>query len=84
VLAANTKYTYSWPYWEADVKGDSILMSYDPLAADTVGFEMLKKLADQEGNSTTGLIGMAEPWFKTCGEASLGANDMNNIELLEV
>lgn len=84
VLAANTKYAYSWPYWDADVKSDSILMSYDPLAADTVGWEMLQKLAEEKGNSTKGLFGMAEPWFKTCGEASLGANAMSNIELLEV
>lgn len=84
VLEANTKYTSSWPYWEADVKGDSILMSYDPLAADTVGWEMLQKLCEEKGSPTKGLIGMAEPWFKTCGEAGLGANDMNSIELFEV
>ncbi len=84
VLEANTKYTSSWPYWEADVKGDSILMSYDPLAADLVGWEMLQKLCEEKGSPTRGLIGMAGPWFKTCGEAGLGANDMDNIELLEV
>ncbi len=84
ILSANTKYSGSWPYWDADVKSDSILMTYDPLAADTVGWTILQKLADEKGNSTKGLIGMAEPWFKTCGEAKIGANDMNNIELLEV
>jgi hypothetical protein len=84
VLSANTKWSGSWPYWDADVKSDAILMSYDPLAHDTVGYQMLLKLAEEKGNSTKSIIGMAEPWFKTCGEASLGANDMNNIELVEV
>lgn len=84
VLSANTKYSGSWPYWEADVKGDSILMTYDPLAADTVGWEMLQKLCDEKGSPTKGLVGMAEPWFKTCGEANLGANALDNIELVEI
>jgi hypothetical protein len=84
VLEANTKYASSWPYWEADVKGDSILMSYDPLAADMVGWDMLQKLCQDNGSPTKGLIGMAQPWIKTCGEAGLGANDMANIELLEI
>lgn len=84
VLSANTKYSGSWPYWEADAKGDSILMTYDPLAADTVGWEMLQKLCDGKGSPTKGLVGMAEPWFKTCGEANLGANALDNIELVEI
>jgi hypothetical protein len=84
ILEANTKYSDGWPYWEADYKGDSILMSYDPLAHDKVGYDMLLKYCDEKGNSTEYLKGMAEPWFKTCGEAGIGANDMSNIELVEV
>ena len=84
VLAANTKYSSGWPYWEADTKGDSILMTYDPLAADTVGWQMLQKMCEEKGESTTGLIGMAEPWFKSCGEAGLGANTLENIDLVEM
>lgn len=84
VLEANTKYANSWPYWEADYRGDSILMSYDPLAHDTVGYDMLLKLAEEKGNPTKHIKGMAESWFKVCGDAGLGANDLNNIELLEI
>jgi len=32
--ASNTN--YAWPYWEADYTGDSILMSFDSVAHDTV------------------------------------------------
>jgi hypothetical protein len=84
VLSANTKYSGGWPYWEADVQGDSILMSYDPLAHDTIGYQMLLKLAEGKGNPTEHLTGMAMPWFKTCSQAGIGTNDMNNIELVEV
>jgi hypothetical protein len=84
ILAANTKYSEGFPYWEADVKSDSILMSYDPLAHDLIGYQMLLKLAEEKGNPTKHLTGMAEPWFKTCGEAGIGANEMNNIELVEI
>ncbi|RPJ50416.1 MAG: DUF362 domain-containing protein [Chloroflexi bacterium] len=84
VLSANTKYSDGWPYWEPDYQGDSILMSYDPLAHDTVGYEMLLKLAEEKGNPTEYIIGMAKPWFQTCGDAGIGANDMSNIELVEV
>jgi hypothetical protein len=84
VLSANTKYSDGWPYWEADVQGDSILMSYDPLAHDTVGYQMLLKLAEEKGSPTEYIAGMAEPWFKSCGDAGLGANDLDQIELLEI
>lgn len=84
ILEANTKYSSGWPYWEADYKGDSILMSYDPLAHDKVGYDLLLKYCDEKGSPTEYLKGMAEPWFKTCGEAGIGTNDMGNIELLEV
>ncbi len=84
ILEANTKYSSGWPYWDADYKGNSILMSYDPLAHDKVGYDLLLKYCAEKGSPTEYLIGMAEPWFKTCGEAGIGANDMSNIELVEI
>ena len=84
VLHANTKYSNSFPYWEADIRSDSILMSYDPLAHDLVGLELLKKLAEQKGSPMDGILGMAERWIETAGQAGLGAGDLKDIELVRV
>ncbi|HUT19063.1 MAG TPA: DUF362 domain-containing protein, partial [Anaerolineae bacterium] len=40
-LAACLRYASAWPYWKADWQGDSILMSFDPVAQDTVGYQLL-------------------------------------------
>lgn len=84
VLHANTQWSNGWPYWDADVKGDSILMSYDPLAHDVVGLQMLLKLAEQKGSSTEGILGMSDSWLKAAQQAGLGALEMKDIDLVEI
>jgi hypothetical protein len=59
-------------------------MSYDPLAHDLVGLELLKKLAEQKGSPMDGILGMAERWIETAGQAGLGAGDLKDIELVQV
>ena len=84
MLEANTKWSYSYPYWVSDTRGDSIMMSYDPLAHDRVGLDELVRLAEANGNSTTAILGMAEPWLATAAEAGLGTSDLEQIEVVEV
>jgi hypothetical protein len=84
VLQANLKYGYSWPYWKADYTGDSILMSFDPLAHDTAGFQILSQLVTESGEDPKALTAMATPCLEGAAKAGLGAYDPANFELTEV
>lgn len=70
----------SYPYWEADYEGDSILMSFDPVAHDTVGLDVLSELL--EGG--TGWVTRATPWLEQGAEIGLGAHDPGDFELAEL
>ncbi len=84
VLQANVKYGYAWPYWKADYTGDSILMSFDPVAHDTVGFQILSQLVTDSGGDPRSYKGMATPYLENAAKAGLGAYDPANFELTEV
>jgi uncharacterized Fe-S center protein len=84
VLTACLRYGGSWPYWESDWKGDSILMSFDPLAHDAVGFDMLKQLLVEDGVNTSRHENMANPWLESAAEMGLGTNDLERIDLKEM
>jgi hypothetical protein len=84
VLQASIKYGYSWPYWKADYTGDSILMSFDPVAHDTVGFQILTQLLTDQGGDPAAYNFMAKPYLEGAAKAGLGAYDPANFELTEV
>jgi hypothetical protein len=83
-LEACLRYGHSWPYWEADFTGDSILMSLDPVAHDTVGLQMLSQLLTDDGGNPAAITSMATPCLKNGAELGLGTNDPDSIELVEV
>ena len=84
MLTACLSYRGSYPYWESDWTGDSILVSFDPVAHDTVGLQTLSQLkTDNEGNPAA-ILNMAAPCLESGAELSLGTNDLGNIELVEV
>ncbi len=83
VLEANLKYGYGWPYWEADYKGDGIMMSYDPLAADAAAYQVFSKLVTDSGESMDQMAAMAEPWIKNSEIAGVGASSPENYEFTE-
>jgi hypothetical protein len=83
VLSACAQYTGSWPYWSADTVGDSILMSFDPLAHDRVGLDILQGMVEEKGLSMAGIMGQCERWIETCRTAGIGAVDPENYELIE-
>jgi uncharacterized protein (DUF362 family) len=86
-LTACLKYGGSYPYWSSDWTGDSILMSFDPVAIDTVALQMLERLLTDEGGSPASLLAlmeMATPCLEGGAEFGLGTNDPASMDLVEV
>jgi uncharacterized protein (DUF362 family) len=73
----------SLPYWREDWIGDSIFMSYDPVAVDVMGLELLVREFERNGSSSAALKGTAVPIFAYAAELGLGTNDPANIEMIE-
>ncbi len=74
----------SLPYWVEDMKGDSILMSFDPLAQDRVALDMLIQMAEAMDEDTDYMTGLSSAWMDRAQTAGLGTNDLKNIELVEL
>ena len=83
-LAACLRYGSSWPYWEADYTGDSIMMSFDPVAHDAVGFKLFSDLLAADGGNTASAIGMATPWLENATKIGLGTHNFDDIDLAEM
>ena len=64
--------------------GDSILMSFDPVAHDTVGLQLANQVLDAEGGNTGATTGQATPWLENGAKLGLGTNDADNMEWVEV
>jgi uncharacterized protein (DUF362 family) len=77
-LQANLNYSNSWPYWTPDWNGDSILMSFDPVAVDTVGAQILGKAKENDKVTERAVAG-----FDAASALGLGTNDPAKIELIE-
>ncbi len=83
-LAACLRYGSSWPYWDADYTGDSIMMSFDPVAHDAVGFKLFTDLLAADGGNPASAIGMATPWFENATKIGLGTHNFDDIDLSEI
>ncbi|MDY6875675.1 MAG: DUF362 domain-containing protein [Chloroflexota bacterium] len=84
ILEACLKSRQSYPYWRADMTGDSIFMSFDPVAHDTAGLELFSQLLTDAGRNPGVATRLATPWLENGAELGLGINDPDNIELVEV
>jgi hypothetical protein len=85
VLEANLKYSGGWPYWKADWRGDSILMSFDPVAHDTLGMQLLDRLQAENNKAiSSSLRDKATAYLKTAAELGLGTNDPQHMQVVEV
>jgi hypothetical protein len=82
-LSANLRYTNSYPYWKEDWIGDSIFMSYDPVAHDTMGLDLLTRELEKDGGDPAYLVGLATPSMQYAVELGLGTNDPANMQVLE-
>jgi len=85
VLEANLRFSNSWPYWEADWRGDSILMSFDPIAHDTVGLQILDQLQAENNVSVTGYLrDKATSYLKVAAELGLGTNQADQMDVVDI
>ena len=82
MLTISTTAHASAPYWTLDVVGDSILMSFDPVAHDAVGLELLN--THIKNNASHFNTSLAKRWLKNATDLGLGTNDMANIDLVEL
>jgi hypothetical protein len=85
VLEANLMYRGAWPYWKADWRGDSILMSFDPVAHDTLGTQVLERLqAEKNRGLSPWLRDIATAYLKTATDLGLGTNDPQHMQVEEI
>ena len=70
--------------WASLVTGDSILMSFDPVAHDTVGLQLYDDAMTAKGRNSTLATKLATPWLQNAAALGLGTNDPAHIELMEV
>jgi hypothetical protein len=82
-LSANLRYANSWPYWQEDWFGDSVFMSFDPVAHDTMGLQLLTRELEKVGGNPASLVGMATPALEYAVELGLGTNDPTNMDIIE-
>jgi hypothetical protein len=59
-------------------------MSFDPVAHDTVGLDIIANLRESEGGSGQPLVDNATPWLSNGVKLGLGTNDPNDIDLVEM
>jgi hypothetical protein len=83
-LTACLRYKGSYPYWTSDWAGDSILLSFDPVAIDTVALQLLEQLLTDDGGNPAAILAMATPCLESGAELGLGTNDPVNIDLTEL
>jgi hypothetical protein len=69
--------------WSRAETGDSILMSFDPVAHDRVGVQRLGEVLTARGSNATGAINTALWWLEEGTALGLGVHDLDSIELLE-
>ena len=70
----------SWPYWRDSVIGDSIFMSFDPVACDTVGLQHWCQLKEKAGENTKAPLALAKRWLQVGADLGVGTNDMSKID----
>jgi hypothetical protein len=59
-------------------------MSYDPVAHDTVGLQVLTQALEDEGGNPAPLTSMAMPCLESAAELGLGTNDPAKMDLKEM
>jgi len=70
--------------WASLVTGDSILMSFDPVAHDAVGLQLYGDAMTAKGRNSTLAARLAAPWLENAAALGLGTSDPAHIELMEV
>ncbi len=84
ILTANLKYEDSWPYWRQEVKANSLLMTYDPVAHDTVGLDIFEKLSRDNQLDPTASKMIFETCLRAGANLGLGTNNPAKMDLVKV
>jgi uncharacterized protein (DUF362 family) len=73
--------------WNAAAQGDSILMSFDPVAHDAIGLQHYQEVVEAEGGNATAAAAAAQnramPWLTYGSEVELGVHDVDRIDVVE-
>ena len=69
--------------WSSSLKGDSLLMSFDPVTHDAMGLQLLSEAWAAAGRNPGGITNLVTPWLEAGAKLGLGANDPNNMDLVE-
>jgi uncharacterized protein (DUF362 family) len=72
------------PGWQSAVIGDSILMSFDPVATDAVGLQVFLDTLTSEGPIPESVKQYAIPCLESAASLGLGTNDPSSIDLREI
>ncbi len=71
--------------WQAAATGDSILMSFDPVAHDMVGLQLHSKtLFPSRDYTESGAYSRVMRWLENGAELGLGTHDPDYIDWMEV
>jgi uncharacterized protein (DUF362 family) len=72
--------------WHHATPGNSIFMSFDPVAHDTVGLQFYSDTMAAQGNNfaVKSAAPLANAWLTNGAELGLGSNDPDNMELIGV
>ena len=74
---------YRSRYTRFVISGKTILMSYDPVAIDTIGAHIAEKAYAAEGVETPVVISQSTPWLTRATELGLGCSNLKEIDLIE-
>ena len=66
--------------WSRAVTGDSILMSFDPVAHDVVGLQVLNQAMESGGVVLSQAASIASVWLGRAAELGLGVNEPDAIK----
>lgn len=75
---------YRSHYGRLVVGGNKLLMSFDPVALDTIGTQIAADAYAAEGSDSTVVATQAAPWLARAAELGLGTDDPETIDLMEV
>jgi hypothetical protein len=73
------------PGWSSAWPGESILMSFDPVAHDVIGLQLFSQAHEEhDRNLPIPSLTRASNWLQNCADAGLGTNDPNAITWRQV
>lgn len=73
----------SWT-WENALPGDSLLFSFDPVAADAYAMQEFQKVVTLTGPSPKTVKALATPWIANAAKLGVGTNDPAQYQVNEL